>query len=203
MYAVAYLLTRVGAANGPELYSALAALASIGDTRAVAPLIKIVVDGKDPMSRRFAVRALGYIASPDSLPAIEAAGHDRSPPVRREMVLALERMKSRGSIPAIIERLADGSVVTRAEAARILGEWEAEEASDAMVAALAKEETPEVQTALVIALSRAGDEKALDGMLQFLTRLLEAPPQRRDQFLINETTDAANTLRTRLPGGGR
>ena len=83
--------------NGDEPGRAAAAvqLGKLHDNRALAPLTRAMEQDRSPVVREAAVRGLGLIAAPASLPALQyAAQGDDDRDVRRSAVFAVEAIRS-------------------------------------------------------------------------------------------------------------
>jgi len=91
--------------------------------------------------RKQAAKALGWIGSPEVVPALITAMKDPSDAVRKAAAEALGYIKSPEVVPALIAALQDSDEAMRKQAAKALGWIESPEAVPALIAAMKDPDT--------------------------------------------------------------
>ncbi len=88
------LVNALGSGDQATSHIVLGALEEIGET-AVKPLVR-ALDSTEPQVRLESATALGYIASPRALPALQLATIDSEPAVQAEVTWAIEQIEQKG-----------------------------------------------------------------------------------------------------------
>lgn len=85
------LVGALGSGQDSVRHSAMAALRQMGE--AAVPALSAVLDSHNPALRKNAAIVLGYIASPQALPALQLATVDPDTEVRAEVTWAIEQIR--------------------------------------------------------------------------------------------------------------
>jgi HEAT repeat protein len=115
-----YFIERLKAPGFKVRLQAAYVLGTLGDRRAVGPLIAALKDSHYAV-RASAAGALGRIGDPASLTGLLAACGDEEPWVRAESVRALGRLKAREALPRLIAALEDSDSQVRLLSVQSLG----------------------------------------------------------------------------------
>jgi cyclophilin family peptidyl-prolyl cis-trans isomerase/HEAT repeat protein len=151
--AVAPLIALVESANTPleVMVSAVRALASIGDVRAAAALVKLASETTDPNVRLEAVTALGTLKAPEGLPIVEDFLTDPWPTLRAAALRAVAAIDQDTFIVVLSGMEPDQQWVVRAALAQVLATMgpQAIDRTRAMLRDEDRRVIPSVLTALV------------------------------------------------------
>jgi HEAT repeat protein len=133
--AFAPLIALLSHEYAPVRQAAVAALSSVGHPDMEAAVANGLSDGSAAV-RESSARIAGYFSYESCLGKMVEACDDAEPSVRRAVIEALANYDDRRAWSRIQQTLAgDGDTAVRAAAARALGHWNADEATDALVAA--------------------------------------------------------------------
>jgi hypothetical protein len=107
------------------LHRLIAALAELGEVRAVASLGSLVLEKSAPAATRaFAANALGRIGAPSSVEALALHVADRDDMIRRQVAMALGRLDATGAVPHLLVLARDRSAAVNEVAIDALRRWE-------------------------------------------------------------------------------
>lgn len=164
--AVPYLLDRVNSDDRELREHVIAALGTQKVRQAVAPIARVLADGK--LGRRYiAAWALGEIADPQGIPALLAALDDEDAEVRKYATRSLIKL-NQAAVSPLLAYLEQASPRGEAAAVRALGDIGDRRALDALLArvsgpnrsdvllALGKLKDPRAEAALVSGLADSG-----------------------------------------------
>ena len=143
--------------NAPEaplevVVSAIRALASIGDRRAVAPLVKLAADAADPNIRLQAVSALGTLRAMDGLAIVQDLLTDHWPTMRAAALRAAASIDIENFVLVLSGMEPDPQWSVRSALAEVLGTLSPDVALERVRSMLQDEDRrviPAVLTALV------------------------------------------------------
>ncbi len=160
------LVRAMGDADDAVVAEAVDALARSGPN-AVPALIGALENGGAP-ARRCVARALAQHPGPLVAEALVTALGDRDAEVRRAAARALGTLKDPRSLDALVATLRDASGAVAQEAAAAVGQIGDPRVVDALVAAARGQTGQGANLAVVEALGRLADPRALDFLLQRL-----------------------------------
>lgn len=135
--AMAALVTALNDADGGVRLSAIRALGSLADPRAVQALIEALRTDADATVRNTAAWALGEIESRAATAAlVQAMASDRSIEVRRTATWALGQIEDPAAVDGLVRAIRDPDTELRETAVWALGEIESRTAVPALTSAL-------------------------------------------------------------------
>ncbi len=142
-------------------------LGTIGDQRAVEPLVKALKQDSDWPVRSAAAEALGKIGDDSAVEPLVAALNDEKWAVRRAAALALGKIGGKKAVDPLINSLGDTDQDVRAAAAVALGQLGDRNAVEPLISILA-EKTWHAPIAAAPALAEIGDERAVEPLIKAL-----------------------------------
>jgi HEAT repeat protein len=161
-------LVKCLASENPDVqYWAIQVLGEIGDTRAVAPIIKKLKDENQPEEKRIScIKALGEIEDPAAIQALIEQLGNNSWFVRRAAGEALWQIGP-AAVGDLIRALAHGNVDVRYWSSKVLGEMQAKEAVEPLIRLLEDKEWS-IRSGAAYSLGEIGDERAAEALLKYL-----------------------------------
>jgi HEAT repeat protein len=91
--AIDALVSALNSTQDSIIHNAMNALQTVGD--AAAPSLIRALGSNNPVVRKHAATALGYIQNPAALPALGALAADRDPDVAKEAAWAISEIQKR------------------------------------------------------------------------------------------------------------
>jgi HEAT repeat protein len=157
--------------SDPELSvqeAASAILASLADERVLDPLLG-ALQSQDWIVRMHAVRAVGRIKNPRSIPSLLPLLQDHVKAVREEASSALVSI-GETAIPSLVEALTHREWLVRLHAAESLGKTKSRKAVGPLLMTLSNDADSAVREDAIRALGEIGAPEAVDGLLAVLDR---------------------------------
>jgi HEAT repeat protein len=147
-------------------YWAARALETIGDARAVEPLMNAFTVGDDEV-RQAAASALGEIGGTQAVDLLIGGLKDKHKYVRSAAAHALGEIGDKRALEPLERSLKDEHERVRSSAARALGKIGDAQASESLEGAL-KDQSKVVRYEATMALGKIGDPRAVDPLIKFL-----------------------------------
>lgn len=150
-------LTRSG--NESERAEAIGRVAQTGNVLASEEIVKALQD-PSPQVRRQAASALASLKDPDAAAALIREIEERPDLVEEETVHALGAIGGQGAVKPLINLLESPRSLLRRAAAKALGHLGSPEATDALIAAAAEVDDPDLRRSSIQALRTLGAREA-------------------------------------------
>jgi HEAT repeat protein len=145
-------------------------LGSIGDKRAVLPLISSVVNDSDVVAVSHAIMALGDIGDNRAIPTLlDKIANDADGIVRSDSAIALGKIRDLNVVPSLISSLEkDSDPWVRRNAIDALGELADNRAVTVLINTLESDTNTDVRWMAAYALFQIGDNRAIEPLIQAL-----------------------------------
>lgn len=154
--------------NEPELrLAAVRALAELSSSASIEALMDIIKNDKNLEIKRLAVKALGAIKKPESVPFLIGLYGKRKEEFEDSIVEALYSIEDKRAFSVFISSLESDRPQVRFLSARALGNIGAEEAVPALLKTLYDEDWA-VCSEVIKALGKLADTRALEGLKDFI-----------------------------------
>lgn len=153
-------------AGDSQAESAAIRLGTMGDKRAVEPLLAALTD-ENPLVRKLAARTLGILGDKRAFEPLVAALRDKDPTVGGAAANALAALGDKRAFEPLVAALRDKSPDVGGAAASALVDLDDKRAVEPLLAALT-DETPSVRELAARTLGRLGEKRAVEPLIAAL-----------------------------------
>lgn len=154
-------------------FTAIEALAWIGEPDSVPDLVRMLTDGHWT-NRIAAIRAIGEIGEPSAAPAVARMMTDKKLLVREVAAEILGMLKSESSLDALYQGLEEERGFVRRASIEALGEIGSNQAVPKLIDML-QHENPQIKWAVIDALGKIGDPGVVSDLIAYLDNDYQLP----------------------------